>query len=379
MKWECRDSDIELLVKELEVHSIDLSDLIENYPDFIKNLLYGLHAPFHENRGPEWGMFFNENIPTDSVAVLETYKSVFCDGQTSFGFKKLHESLIQTILFPHLLVDEEILSLCDTSLKAAIIRTPEVLKIYTNGEIYVCENRSWRILGSVRNAISKVKNHYNLIDVTLFSQIIRFAYYELSLNKIGGIIVYWLDRSYKLEKSKIADPFELKFDDSGHKKILKHYMRFNDGAIVLLKNGRVLGGNVHLSYSNNSRDLIPPNSGTRHTSSQRFSFDHPKAIVITISSDGPVSLYSDGYNIATLDPLDNFRGPDLLNTAESVNKGFDKEIIVQCANCGKTHKIMVLEDETENVQKTATCRVCKDTLSSYLCSEINNQLIKVIG
>jgi len=47
-----------------------------------------------------------------------------------------------------------------------------------------------------------------------------------------------------------------------------------------------------LKYSEASKRL-EARAGTRHTSAQRFSYDFAKGIIFVVSSDGPVTVFSD--------------------------------------------------------------------------------------
>jgi len=54
-------------------------------------------------------------------------------------------------------------------------------------------------------------------------------------------------------------------------------------------------------YSEASKRLIEARAGTRHTSAQRFSYDFAKGIIFVVSSDGPVTVFSDGMSVTDLE------------------------------------------------------------------------------
>jgi len=67
----------------------------------------------------------------------------------------------------------------------------------------------------------------------------------------------------------------------------------------MLKHERSVG--AQLKYSEASKRLIEARAGTRHTSAQRFSYDFAKGIIFVVSSDGPVTVFSDGMSVTDLE------------------------------------------------------------------------------
>ncbi|MDX1621967.1 MAG: DNA integrity scanning protein DisA nucleotide-binding domain protein [Nitriliruptorales bacterium] len=70
-----------------------------------------------------------------------------------------------------------------------------------------------------------------------------------------------------------------------------------DGALLLGPKGEALAYGATLLPSDDAVDRIAPSRGTRHTSAHRFSFDHPTAVLVVVSEDGPLTLYSAGERI----------------------------------------------------------------------------------
>lgn len=71
----------------------------------------------------------------------------------------------------------------------------------------------------------------------------------------------------------------------------------SDGAVLLAPDGKVLAYGATLLPTGGAVAEIAPRLGTRHTSAHRFSHDHPEALVVVVSEDGPLSLYQAGSRI----------------------------------------------------------------------------------
>ena len=57
--------------------------------------------------------------------------------------------------------------------------------------------------------------------------------------------------------------------------------------------GRVLNYWAMLDPSAEAKKLVAEMGGTRHTSAKRYSYDEPGSIVVVVSEDGPVTIFSD--------------------------------------------------------------------------------------
>lgn len=174
---------------------------------------------------------------------------------------------------------------------------------------------------------------------------------------------------------------QLDFNNSNHKEILKNYLYNNDGALIISIKGAALGGQTHLSFSEKSRTLIHiKDKGTRHNSAARFSFDNSKSIVVTISEDGPVSVFSEGLNIVEF----GFEDPSQFNShihsiAEEVDGiSEDYDTIVKCNSCGKSYLVNILIVYGWKERESEYCSICNTEIYSKMCFRISSNLIKVI-
>ena len=371
---------IELLDKELDVNRIYIGEILEKFPEFKNYLASAMFAKPHEEQMPKWGMFFMNEFPDEAAEIIDEYTDTFCDGEITFGLNLHGKDTIYTIAFDHNLLDSEIVAMCQSEHEAVLIRSENRLSIYHKGQIHICEHRIWRTLGELDTGIKKIQIHYPDIDVENFSKLLQFAYYELSLRGIGATLVYWLDDKYTHTTSPIKDNFNLNFNSASHQQMMKQYIAYNDGAVIINEENRILGGQTHLSYSDNSKDMIEAYAGTRHTSARRFSFDYPRAIIVTVSMDGPVSIFSDGCNVVTLDYTAIQPNEELMEIVREYNDtpGSEEEYEKTCSNCGKNYHITVLNFPGWEEEKEAVCYVCGNVMNTVNCFKVDQILLKKI-
>jgi DNA integrity scanning protein DisA with diadenylate cyclase activity len=66
------------------------------------------------------------------------------------------------------------------------------------------------------------------------------------------------------------------------------------------RDGRLLAVSVILRPTHASEQAVPVIRGTRHTSAARHTYDCPDVLAFVVSTDGPVTVFSDGQRIADL-------------------------------------------------------------------------------
>src|SRR4051812_29319969 len=81
---------------------------------------------------------------------------------------------------------------------------------------------------------------------------------------------------------------------------LRALLRRHDGAVFVSPSGQILSLGHHLKYSEKATQIILQAGATRHTSAKRFSYDEPRVVIVTVSEDGPVSIFSDGMKVTEL-------------------------------------------------------------------------------
>ncbi len=228
------------------------------------------------------------------------------------------------------------------------------------------------------------------VGVHLLRNILEFAFHHLSPRNIGATLVLYLTESgADLESMRSADTVNLRdlslnISDSTVTSVIRDLLACNDGATIITPNGAIVGVGSHLRYSSRSADLVSQHKGTRHTSARRFSFDEPRAVVVTVSEDGPVTVFSDGIDIATLEET----GFDAVSRAvfETVRLG-DSDLANaitsmpvrrRCENCGKTSEILEIVVPLYREDEEAYCPLCQTQIYSAHCWRLETRIVKEI-
>lgn len=257
------------------------------------------------------------------------------------------------------------------------------VKFFSGGGVTIHDNRRWYINPNVKDAAWKVSQCVDGVNEQVLNQILEFAFHLISPTiRVGSILVWFLrDQASKQQFIDQTDlsPFNLSIMNEDHSKIIFHLLSQIDGATFLSPKGDLIKTGVQLKYSKTSRNLIKEYRGTRHTSSLRFSYDWDDAIVITISEDGPVTVFSSGANIADLQiSLSSINQAKLLRderpdkSEEIKNSSFE----INCNHCRKKHMIEEVKLKGSDVKKKLFCPTCKSVLYSSVCFYLEGRPFK---
>jgi DNA integrity scanning protein DisA with diadenylate cyclase activity len=265
-----------------------------------------------------------------------------------------------------------------------------ITKVIHESGITIHHDRVWWLKRSVINVLDQVRMHVPQVGVHLLRNILEFAFHHLSPRHIGATLVLYLTESGDdLESMRSADSVNLRdlslnITDRTVTSVISDILARNDGATIIGPNGAILGVGSHLRYSSRSEDLVSQHKGTRHTSARRFSFDEPRTVVVTVSEDGPVTVFSDGIDIATLEEI----GFDALSSAVSqtvrlgdadlANAITNMAVRRRCENCGKMSEILEIVVPLYREDEEAYCPLCHTQIYSAHCWRLEARIVKDI-
>jgi hypothetical protein len=223
-----------------------------------------------------------------------------------------------------------------------------------------------------------------MVNWRLLHKLLKFAYHVLSPWQIGSTLVWLLDDNDPFKSAGIdLEPLRLRIDTQLNTPSLSfaaHLLAQHDGATIVAQDGRLLRTGIHLTASNLAHEIVKPLRGTRHTSAKRASFDHPNTVVVAVSSDGPVTIFSDGMSIFELGWYS--ATDDALSWIKTVGKSHEDDFLVsgydaKCSRCGKTSEIEELTVVGWREDEEALCPVCNNVVATGLCWKIDANLKKV--
>jgi hypothetical protein len=204
----------------------------------------------------------------------------------------------------------------------------------------------------------------------LIAELLDFAFHRLSPLHIGATLVVPLQSgvdplTFPLEHDGYELPMNLNLRTPEDRELLVGYLRVVDGAVLLTPEGAVARTQVKLQTTKETSRKIGADRGMRHSSAKWFSYDNPTALVIVVSADGPVTMYSDGARVAVLGEAGIDTLPNELNTvageAERLETTWELE---GCPGCEKQIMLRVVRLEGADKTIEVHCPVCKADLPS---------------
>jgi DisA bacterial checkpoint controller nucleotide-binding len=132
-------------------------------------------------------------------------------------------------------------------------------------------------------------------DPEILEAMLEFAVHDLGSMGIGSLLLYRPDPTPgPAVEERLPTPPPLIIRRPAHLAPLRHALAQVDGAAVFDAEGVLRSLGVRLVPSPAAEQTVDAFRGTRHTSGRRYSRDDPRATVIAVSEDGPVSVMHDG-------------------------------------------------------------------------------------
>ena len=132
-------------------------------------------------------------------------------------------------------------------------------------------------------------------DPKVLEAMLEFAVHDLGSLGIGSLLVYRPDSALGPPvEERLPTPLPLQIRRAAHLAPLRHALAQVDGAALFDLNGELRKLGVRLVPSKAAEETVQAFGGTRHISGRRYSYDDPRATVIAVSEDGPVSVLRNG-------------------------------------------------------------------------------------
>jgi DNA integrity scanning protein DisA with diadenylate cyclase activity len=255
-------------------------------------------------------------------------------------------------------------------------------RFFSQNGIAIHEHRRWRIKPNISRTTNIIRRFAPMVNYNDLAKIIEFCFYSLSANKTGATLVWFLRRPSDAALS-VATPqiytqaLHMNLLSLQNLPALQSILERNDGAALISPMGEVMGVGAHLQISKKSEELIRPYSGTRHTSARRFSYDRAESLIFTVSSDGPVSVFSDGLKVTELYIFDTeFVAEYYRSVAPDPDDVLEDSWEVVCPKCGKTSIVDEILIYGWRERETAECALCGTQIASRKCYHLNTQMVK---
>ena len=179
-----------------------------------------------------------------------------------------------------------------------------IVRIVTNSSVTVVEGRRWLAKDLVFEAAEDIVHVVPAADIRVVRRILELTHHRISSYRVGATLLYLLDdqpRSTMRRDDGVAlAAAGLSVLNENHDPVWLHQVRYRDGALLIGGDGCLIAANVILRSSRASELAVTAIGGTRHTSAARHTYDCPDVLAFVVSTDGPVTVFSDGKRIAEL-------------------------------------------------------------------------------
>lgn len=388
-------SPLSFLADELQQNGIaaDVPQLIQ-HPAVLAELSYALSPVLHEGKLQPYGFIAIEQ--NTAFTIKNKYEKLLihlpearrvADGCHSFSIFKDGE--YRGVFIPQYATYTELqLVQLQQALNAiiCITDTSGVTKLFCNAGLFIHQYRSWQKKPCIDRALQNVSRCAPQADPEILKHLLEFCFHDLSPSKIGATLVWCLTEPSAEEWADMRPNFmlqdiETRVGSDRSVAVLRHLLAYTDGAVILDAQARAIGVGAQLKYSETSKRLIEASAGTRHTSAQRFSYDFVRSIVFVVSSDGPVTVFSDGMSVTDLEVrfADEASIEHLGKSVAAEKALFSCTSEVTCQNCEKRLKIEEIDGvELEKQEKELHCPICNYFLYSAQCSNLDIHVLKVL-
>ena len=279
-----------------------------------------LRPPVHERRVPSLGSILEPRSAPDTweagteLTILRgpigeqplADARRFADGLSSWLIRRV-EGPDEWCLFDRPAGSERDLVVLSVVLDATIVQRHPTGTVRVAGSFGVLRwgGLTWRLEPPLAAWIDAVgAGGDGLGDPAVVAALLEFAVHDLGSLGIGSILVYRPDdEAPPSVQHRLPPPPPLQIRRATGLAPLRHALRQVDGAAIFDSTGTLRQLGVQLVPSAEAADRIGGYGGMRHTSGRRYSFDDPRATVIVVSEDGPVTV---------------LRGGDLLGTSPGV-------------------------------------------------------------
>ncbi|UBF24752.1 diadenylate cyclase [Kovacikia minuta CCNUW1] len=385
-------SPTSFLKDELKQNGIanDAPELIQ-YETVLTELSYALSPVIHEGKLQPYGFVVIGDRSVPGIKRICDHRTIsledsrrVADGCNGFSlFKHGHYSGV--ILLEQAADNELQLVQLQQDFRAVICTTDSngVTKVFCDTGVLIHQFRSWQRKPSVTVALQNVCRCVPQANPDILRDLLEFCFHDLSSRKIGATLVWCLaeptaEEMENMQPSFVPAQIEARVGDGRSVALLRHLLTYTDGAAILDPEARTVGIGAQLKYSDQSKRLIEARAGTRHTSAQRFSYDYAKVVVFVVSSDGPVTVFSDGMSVTDLQTY--FTDRATVENSEDIAADVEESpcsTVLRCPSCQKRLQIQegdVIETKVES--EDLFCPVCGVLVHSTRCSNLDVFVVK---
>jgi DNA integrity scanning protein DisA with diadenylate cyclase activity len=390
-----RDADTnELLRRELVIANVAWSKFLPSWANgfglddpIVNELAVAINAPIHEGHIPPYAALIVEDVSRLQLLPLApdhiTLARQSADGRSTATVFERDRFVGLLTLDASIDPDLSLARLATLTGGVAFHRSDQGhVRAYSPNGALRNIGRQWTRSPSIQEAAETVTTVAPEVDEETLGNLLEFAYLILSPRHIGATLVWLLTDTNPFTGGSAVDltPLQLTTQRKSAARLLSfadHLLAQYDGATIVSRDGTLTAVGVQLRASEDAMKFVRPLAGTRHTSAKRASFDHGDTLVITVSSDGPVTVFSDGVSIFE---LKWFSAEDITTALHKSDLQLSYEGQHSCRSCGKISDVEAMFDPSaEGHYRSVKCPVCDNVLWGMECLEIRATVRKIMS
>lgn len=186
-----------------------------------------------------------------------------------------------------------------------------VTRVDTEGMIWVASSRAVTtadaLNGWTRPPVSEIVQTLNALlpdtNSATLDLLARLTCSYLSPRKVGTTVLFSLtdERTQDHQTAgTLIEALGLSVQRPADWPLIEQQLKHSDGAAVLGEDGHLIRKGVILNATRSSQAAVQTEGGTRHNSACRHTYDRPDLVAFVVSSDGPVTVFSDGVRASSL-------------------------------------------------------------------------------
>ncbi len=302
------------LVEELSEAGLDLDGSEPWHELAIVETAYALRPRAHERRIPSYGAVIEpssdpatweaatllqvQRRPVGDSSVASTRR--YADGMVSWLIRRI-DGNDEWIVLDRPAGSERDLVVLSTALDGVVVQRHPAGFVRIVGQFGVLRwaGLGWHHEPLVANWVQTLPVAVDDDRRALFQRTLEFAVHDLGARGIGATLVVRPDPTRNgVVEPRLGVPPPLQIDNPLDLAPLRHALAQLDGAALFDETGVLRQIGVHLGSTPEASLEVDGFRGTRHTSARRYSYDDPGALVIVVSEDGPVTVFSAGEPVA---------------------------------------------------------------------------------
>jgi DNA integrity scanning protein DisA with diadenylate cyclase activity len=243
------------------------------------------------------------------------------------------------------------------------------IQLLMNGVVCINDGYDWRSLVTASEMLPKLVTSLEppahlLDEVSVhLGEILDLCVHLLSPRGIGATLVWRIGDGGPrgaLSNHPSPPPASLNVFRKQDRFAIVSLLASVDGACFVASDGTLVNYWAMLDPSVEAKERVVEQGGTRHTSAKRYSFDEPGCLVIVVSADGPVSVFSDGARLVRFADTshDSGRGWMTRLMLEEAAQIDSREHLVACQTCSKQLRVEVDRHPSAGETVDVSCPVC---------------------